>query len=867
MGLDDELRFHIEEQTRLNIAKGMNPEDAEREARASLGSVAAIRDDVRDVHPWAWFDSLRQDLAYAVRTLRKSPGFTITAVLSLALGIGVNTAVFSAIREIVLRQLPVRDPGQLVRLEASFQDWSYPIMADFAKAQTVFSEVFGSYVNEIRVREGSRDLGPMRVSFTTPDYFAGLAPDLVLGRPYRATESRDFVAVIQFEVWDREFQRDPQVLGRTLQIGAQKFQVVGVTAPSFFGENPTQRAVVWVPFGASTSATPRADVSFDDRRFHALNPMARLRPGITVAEAQANAKAILPHIMELNDLAVGRPHKPNPGLHIEVLSGQAGIEDLRKRYSTPLYLLQGAVILVLAIACFNLANLLYVRGLARQREIAVRLAMGSHRGRLVRQLLLEGIVLSTTGSVPALAIAAVTLRILSPFLFSDEAPPISMDWTVLTLSLLVATAAGLAASVRPALRATNVDLNASLKGAAKTATTDRQGRRTARTLVALQVAFSFTLAVASTMLLHNLQRIYAFDLGYERTNLLLTEFNGSGLGLQTPEAQAAFHDRTLESIRAIPGVQSASLSHCGLLTGCGWGSRVTIDGKTLDPGIRPTTNLILATHTFAQTIGFQLLDGRMLDERDNQASAPVVLVNQSFVDKFLPGERAVGRVLRSEVLRQKHATIAGVLRDAVYISVSRPNMPMVFVPYAQEPANVGSLEVRVAPGIDPGPVGVAIRRTLSAANPQMIAKSPRTINEQLSGWFRQQRLLARLCTIFAALALALAAIGIYGVTAFGVTRRTGEFGVRMAFGADRRSIRQMVLGEVGLVGLAGFVIGIPLVVFANSLLRTFLFRASGFDYLSGVIACLILALIVLAAAWIPARRASSIDPITALRYE
>jgi predicted permease len=716
MGLDDELRFHLEEQTRLNIAKGMSPAEAEREARASLGSVAAIRDDVRDVHPWAWADGLRQDLAYAVRTLRKSPGFTITAVLSLALGIGVNTAVFSAIREIVLRQLPVREPARLVRLEASFQDWSYPIMADFAKAQKVFSEVFGSYVNEVRVREGARDLGPMRVSFTTPDYFAGLAPELALGRAYGASESRDYVAVIQFEIWDREFQRDPQVLGRTLQIGAQKFQIVGVTAPSFFGENPTQRATVWVPFGTSTSATPRSDVSFDDRRFHALTPMARLRPGVSLTEASANAKAILPHIMELNDLALNRPHKPFPGLGIDVLPGQAGIEDLRKRYSKPLYLLQGAVILVLAIACFNLANLLYVRGLARQREIAVRLAMGSHRGRLVRQLLLEGVVLSAVGSVPALAIAAVTLRILSPFLFSEDTPPISMDWTVLVLSLLVAAAAGIAASVRPALRATNVDLNAALKGAAKTATTDRQGRRSARTLVALQVAFSFTLAVASTMLLHNLQRIYAFDLGYDRDNLLLTEFNGSGLGLLTPESQAAFHDRTLASIRAIPGVQSASLSHCGLLTGCGWGSRITIDGKTLDPSIRPTTNLILATHSFSQTIGFQLMDGRLLEERDNKASAPVVLVNQSFADKFLPGERAVGRVLRSEVLRQKQATIVGVLRDAVYISANRPNMPMVFVPYAQEPANVGSLEVRVAPGIDPGPVAVAILRTLSAAD-------------------------------------------------------------------------------------------------------------------------------------------------------
>lgn len=866
MRLDDELQFHIEEQTRLNIAKGMDPEEAAREARASLGSIAAIKDDVRDVHPLAFLDGIRQDLAYAVRTLAHSPAFALTAILSLALGIGVNAAVFSSIREILLKQLPVRDPQQLVRVEAGYGDWSYPILEDFARLQqNVFSSIFASTVSEVRVRSVERDLGPLRVSFTTPEYFTGLAPDLALGRAYEPAEQHQPLALIHFDVWDRDFQRDAAILGKPLQIGRQMFQIIGVTAPSFHGEQPNQRAAVWVPLPQMSAVMPTNEALWNDRRFFTLQPMARLNPGVTIQQADAHAKTIFPRVMELNDAALGRAHKPDPTLKVQVLPGSAGMAQLRDRYSKPLMLLQGAVVLVLAIACFNLANLLYVRGWARQRETAVRLAMGSHRGRLIRQLLVEGAVLSLAGAIPAYAIAAATLRLLSPFLLNGET--IELDLPVLLAAILLATFAGVVTSISPALRATRVDINESLKSSTKTATANSSRRQSSRVLIASQVALSLTLAAASTMLLQNLRRIYSFDLGFERQNLLLTEINGSGIGLKTPEAQRAFHDRVLETTRAIPGVASASLSACGLLTDCAWGARVKVADKTPDPSVRPTSNLILATHTFTRNIGFPLLDGRHLAETDNAAGPPVVLVNQTFVDKFLPGERAVGRIVESEILRSKQATIVGVVRDAVYISINREHIPMIFVPFAQMPAPVGSLEIRTQAGADPAAVAPAIRRALAGIDPLLIVKGPKTTNEQLAGWISQQRLLARLCTIFAILALTLAAIGIYGVTAFGVSRRTSEIGIRVAFGADRASIRRLILSETGWVALAGLAAGIPLSAAAYKLLTAYLFRAQGFDYMSLAAAAAILAGIVVAAAWIPARRAAAIDPITALRYE
>ncbi len=865
MRLDDELEFHIEEQTRLNIAAGMDPEEAARQARASLGSVSAIKDDVRDVHPLAFLDSVRQDLAYAVRTLSKSPAFTITAVLSLALGIGVNAAVFSAINEVLLKTLPVREPQNLVRLEAGFEDWSYPIFEDFNAAQKVFESVFASSVSEVRVRNGSRDMGTLRVSFASPEYFTGLSPDVVLGRTFQAAEQYQPVAVIHFDVWDREFQRDPAVLGKALQIGSRPFQIIGVTAPDFHGEQPNQRAAVWVPIENHSQVMSGSEINFRDRHFWFIQPMARLKPGVTLADADAHAKAVFPHIMELNDLALGRPHTPDPALKIKVTSGSAGMAELRSKYSKPLFLLQGAVILVLAIACFNLANLLYVRGWSRHRELGVRLAMGSHRGRLVRQLLMEGLVLALAGAVPAIVIASLTLRLLSPFLLGDQS--ISMDWRVLSIAVFVAILAGLASSVSPALRATSVDLSETLKSSTRSATPDQKRCHASRALVSLQIALSLTLAAASGMLLHNLQLIYTFDLGFQRENLLFAQVNSEGLGLKTPQAHYAFHARLLDAVRAIPGVQSISMSACGLITDCGWSGRFSIPGATLSPQVKPVTNLMVSTPSFAQNIGLTLLDGRFLNETDNAAGPAVLLVNKAFADKFLPGERPVGRTIELSQLTKKQATVVGLLQNSVYTSIQSKPTPMLFIPYDQMAGRggLGSLEVRTKG--DPVAAIQSIRQVLSDLDPMLIVKGPRTVNEQIAPRISQQRLLARLCTIFAILALALAAIGIYGVATFGVTQRTGEIGIRLAFGATKANIRQLILGETGWMALAGAIAGVPMAFAAHALLRSFLFRLDGFDYAGTLVATVVLAVVVFGAAWIPARRAASTDPMTALRYE
>jgi macrolide transport system ATP-binding/permease protein len=914
--LDDELRFHLEMKTNENIAAGMQPGEARYAALRAFGNPGLKREETRAMWGWNWLEHLGQDLRYGLRALRQSRGFTAVAVLSLALGIGGNTAIFSLIDAVLLKSLPVDDPQHLVALQWASQGWpevinglsgtmypdgagrnvspsfSYPLYEQLRSQNHVFSNVLAMSGNSSEFNVGYRgEPGRAEGKLVSGTFFDTLGVQPALGRALTPDDDRAEsapAAVISYGYWERRFGRDPALVGKTVTLNSVPFTIVGVCPPEFFGVQPGRAVDVWVPLHQQPRVEPRWSPQGPQGKGTATAPsslfqmsrrwwvvmVARLKPGVSEQQARAEAEVILQQSIA-PDVKAGT--KPENLPHLEVTAGSKGLDDLRRQFSKPLAILMAVVGLVLLIACANVANLLLARGTSRQKEMAVRLAIGAWRSRLIRQLLTESVLLAALGGALGLALAFWSTDLLVAFMSSGREPlnlSVKPDPWVLGFTAAVSILTGILFGLSPALRSTRLDLTPALKesgGKEPGATPGRHARRVGigSTLVVAQVSLSLLLLVGAGLFVRTLTNLENVNAGFDERNLLLFGIDPTQDGYKG-QRLADFYRQLAQGIAAQPGVRSVSMSSATLIGG-GMSSLSTfIQGNApkqadKDGGVSAYVNEV--GPNFFETLGIPIVLGRTIKERDTSTAPKVVVVNQEFARQFLGGS-PVGRRLGFDGKKGSgEYEIVGVVGGAKYEDLRSDVPPTVYIATLQEPADLGAMHFEVRTAGDPNQMIPAVRRVAEGLDSNLALFDVRSQVQQIDQTLFQERLFARLTGFFGMLALLLGCIGVYGVMAFAVTRRTREIGIRMALGASRSGILGMVLRETLVLVAIGITLGVFGALEATRLISSLLFGLKPNDPLTIAGAALLLVAAAAFAGYVPARRASRVDPMVALRYE
>jgi macrolide transport system ATP-binding/permease protein len=883
--LDREMRYHIERRITDLTASGLSEPEARRQAALEFGSVAQVREEVQDAWVWRWLRDLLHDLRYSTRVLRASPGFTATAALSLALGIGANTAIFSFMDSILLRSLPVADPQSLVRLawrthqdevhgmnrhDDSYLDgktgfiggfFSYPAYELLRRNDAVFSSVFGY--------QGAGDLNLSiagqaeiaKTEYVTGDYFRGLGIAPVSGRliaPGDDISGAPNVAVISFALSEKRFGDPSNAAGQQILLNNLPFTVIGVAPPEFFGVDPAVAPDAYVPIHTQGLWEPNdrtwaTGQRFIDPDFDWVDIMARLRPDVTPAQAQA---ALAPQFAQFEQ-TVTKERSRDDLASLVVLDGARGLDSLRRTYSKPLYILLSLVGLILAIACANIANLLLTRAASRRREIAVRLSMGAGRMRLVRQLLTESVLLAAIGGALGVVVAVWGIHALALLLGLHA----DLNWRVLAASAALSIATGILFGLAPALQATRIDLAPALKQSRVGGRRTRSGL--ARTLVVAQISFTVLILVAAGLFAQTLSNLQSIELGFNRENILTFAINASQAGYRAP-AIAGFYENLRTQFVAIPGVRSASLSQLALL---GQGRTMTMIGV---PNEKPKGSLILNVGAnFFSTMQIPILLGREIDASDRPKAPMTAVVNRAFAKDWFGEQSPIGRHITVSDCPKCDIEIVGVSGDVRYGRLKEKAEPAVFFPFAQWPVEDMTFEMRT----EGNPLGYAqsVRDIVHRADSRIPVADVITQGALIDGVINREIAFARLCTAFALLALAIASVGLYGTMSFHVARRTGEIGIRMALGAQRFDVARMVLREMLLLVAAGLALGLAVSSAAArltaGLVSDLLYGLKPGDVTSMIFAVSSLIVAAAFAGVLPARRASCIDPMTAIRHE
>jgi ABC-type antimicrobial peptide transport system permease subunit len=945
--LDEELRFHLEMQAREHEARGMSPEAARRAALAADGpgwSVESLKEEIRERRGVPALEILGQDLRYALRMMRKSPVFTAVALLSLAFGIGTNSAIFSVVDALLLKSLPVPDAERLVVLRhveggAEVTNFSYPAYRQLADSATACTGVvavtfeFTAVVRPERQRpaggggtagdSGADAVETASTELVSGNLFSVLGGAAVAGRTFTAAEDdvpgAHPVAVLGYEYWQRRFGRDPGVVGQTLMVNGAPLTVVGVAPRGFNGTFVDGAPDVYVPItmrdrlryhrnmytdGPEDDAQP----VWNQVNVHWLQLLARRRPGVSIRQANA----VLGVIFERTKQAQLATH-PDPETRRMVAAqtlvlapGARGMANWREELTRPLLILGGAAGLVLLIACTNLASLLLARADRRQQEMAVRLGIGAGQGRLLRQLLTESLLLAGLGSALGLLFAAWGSRVLLGLVSSRGAPvrlDVALDPRQLAFAAAAALLTGVGFGLAPALRATRVDLAASLKeggarsvlsggagrpgaagGAGRAARFvragaaqgggagwSRSGRRRrllplGRALVAAQIALSLLLLIGAGLFVRSLQNLVRMDPGFASDRLMAAEVNPGQLGYDEAHL-TALYDRLVERLEAMPGVRAASLSQFRLLASGSSAASVELPGAAQVPGHPRIAHVWIVTpHYFAAT-GMPLLRGRGFTARDRKGAPKAATVNQALVRSFFPDRSGLGERFGFEVATPRDYEIVGVVRDAKYNQLGEKTPPMIYLPVAQNPDALRDVEVRTASAAGAAAIARELRRAVAEVEPKLAVMSTLSMSEQLDRSLARERAIARLTGFFGGLALLLSAIGLYGVMSYSVARRTGEIGLRMALGAPRRRVLAMVLGETARLIAIGVATGLAAALATTRLAASQLHGLTAFDPATVAVATLVLVAVALLAGFLPARRAADTSPMTALRYE
>jgi macrolide transport system ATP-binding/permease protein len=909
--LEEELQFHLDEEADERMADGIQVDEARRAARHDLGNLMIVREDTRAAWTWTFVEQLAQDLRYGVRMLVANKTFSALAILSLALGIGANTAIFSFMDAMLMRSLPVRDPQALVTLawhtnkremhgsnqhNVNYVDpnggwvggiFSYPAF-EFLQGDTpAFSTVFGYQGAGNLHLVVNNQAAIVKGEYVSGNYFSGLGLLPASGRLLAPDDDRagaPAVAVISYALSEASFGGAANAQGQSILLDSVPFTVVGVTPPEFFGADPNALPAVYVPMHSNLllraeDPNARLDELYGNPGYDWVVPMARLRPGVTAAQAQATLGSAFVEWRAATDPK--RPREELPTLVVKESAG--GLDSLRRMYSKPLYLLLALVGLILAIACANIANLLLARAAARAREMAVRLSIGAGRGRVIRQLLTESLLLSGIGGAIGVAFAVWGIQFLTLLLVNGRGDTpfpldVSVNWRVLgvvaALSILAGTMFGLA----PAVQSTRVDLTPALKvirGAGSRAPRTRV-LSLSQALVVSQIAFTLLILVAAGLFLRTLSNLQSIQLGFNSEQLLTFQLNARQAGHRDPEIMTLY-DHLRAEFAAIPGVRNVTLSGSALLGTGMSGTLVTVPG-----GPSESSHVLSVGPDFFTTLQVPLLRGRAIDERDRPGVPYVAVVNQEFARVFFAGEDPIGRRVimkpprgprpcapcEIEIVGVAANTLYGELKANWTGSTPAAPPPTIFLSYAQafwEPVSEVTYQLRTAG--DPLAPAAAVRDIVRRAESRVPVTRMKTQRALIEAEINQEVMFARLCTVFALLALTIACVGLYGTMSYGIARRTGEIGVRMALGARRATVVWMVLRDVITLAALGLAVSVPVALAASKFLESFLFDMKRYDPLALTAAMLTLLGATLLAGYVPARNASRINPMAALRHE
>ncbi len=830
------------------------------------------------------------DLRYALRTLAHNPGFAAVAVLSLALGIGANTAIFSLIDALLLKTLPVEKPSALVYFgDGDYQGIttstmpthhavSYPMFRAYQHELQSFAGVaaHNSTMSRVYISDSPNSAGgspeAAMAELVSGNYFDVLGVRPLLGRLLQPGDDRspgaDAVAVLSYGYWQRKFGGDAEIAGKTLLINGLHYTILGVAPAQFFGERVGQRPDLWAPLTMQAQIT-RQNSFLDDAQIYWMRAIGRLKPGISLEQARAEVDVVFQH--HIYDLAAKnmseREREKTRQLRATLVPAAQGLSNMRESYADPLILLMAVVGVVLLIACANIANLLLARATARRKEIGVRLALGAGRARLIRQLLTESLLLAAAGGLVALLVASWALELLLRMASNDATRlPLDagIDPRVLAFTSGLTLLAVLLFGLVPALRATRFDLAPTLQVNTRGGIAERSRFGLNRALVVSQVALSLMLLVGAGLFLRSLQNLRHVDWGFDTSHVLVAGIDPRGAGF-TSEQLTPLYQRVLERVDAIPGVQSASLSIYSLLGGSTRTNSVDVEGYTYAEGEDHDVEQVFVTPQYFETVGMRLLDGRGLTDRDRDGAPLVTVVNRKLAERFFPNRSAVGGRIKTGGGPQDTIEIVGVVDNVHFRSASEKPNVLMFVPVAARPEYLSSLEVRSSG--DPAAVASAVRAALAEAAPNLPVNDILTMDDRVDRVLTRQRLMMQLTAAFGLLALLLATLGLYGLMSYNVSRRTSEIGIRLALGAESANVLRLVLIEsLGLVA-TGVAIGLAGAFVVARLVASLLYQTSATDPLAMAAATGVLLLVAAVAAYLPARRAARTDPMAALRYE
>ena len=840
-------------------------------------------------------ETLLKDFQYGIRSLLKRPGFTSIAVLTLALGIGANTAIFTLLNAVIFKPLPVTRPQELVLFDASHSEgtsngdpstgqwrrFSYASYEYFRDHNQSFEglSAFRSAEARLSLRPGGAQAGQAaqraQGHLVSGNYFSVLGVNALLGRVLTTDDDKPAahpVAVISYNHWKQQWKGDPQVVNSDVVLNGTSFTIVGIAPPEFFGVRVRRSPDLWIPLVFQ----PQIEMSksyLDDPRVYWLNMVGRLKPGVRIEQAQAAANVGLQQFLtgeagtKLND----DRRRSIATAHVQLDPGARGISGLRDTYSTALRMLMVIVVLVLLIACANVGNLLLSRAASRKAEISLRLALGASRYRIVRQLLTESLLLAAIGGVGGILLAQWGVSALVAVVARTSPLDIHPDTLVLAFTAGVSLLAGLLFGMAPALRASKMDLTTALKE--KSTRTERRGLRfgLASALVVSQVALSMILLAGAGLFARSLMKLQEEDVGFNRDNVLLVSIDPRLGGYKPAELSTLYH-QVLARLGALPGVKSATVATYAPMGGSSRTSTITVQGYTPKPGENTGVADILVGADYCETLGVPLLLGRAIGPRDTAAAQKIAVVNQAFAQYFFHGDNPIGRRFyfgdEDDPDRGEELEIVGVVGNVKYSSAKEEPGRTAYRSILQvqdSDAYSSNLEIRTAG--DPASLAPAVRQAIGQVDEKLPIFGVTTLREQLSGALQQEKLIAELVSFFGLLALLLACIGLYGVMAHNVVRRTKEIGIRMALGAERRRIVWMVLRETLVLVLIGLAIGVPTALGATRLIASQLFGLSAADPLTLLVAALLLFCVAALAGFLPARRASKVNPLIALRYE
>jgi predicted permease len=850
-------------------------------------------------------NTMLQDIRYAIRTMLKAPGFAAVAILTLALGIGANTAIFTVINSVLLNNLPVDHPEQLVLLTnpdaqggaVGFDDgersWlTYPEFQDIAQHNAVFSGVLAassytaSLPAQVEGAEEKAEAAPADVKLVSGSYFSVLGVNPVLGRAFGtevdALRDANPVAVIAYGFWRERFGGANDIIGRKLRILKTTYTVVGVAPPDFRGETVGDNPEIFVPLSMQSEIIPGRDfLTQETNPFHKaewLQVIGRLKPGVSLAQARAAITVEFQQMMQAQAAGMS-PHDKQQFMTqtLPVTGGSRGASTLRGDFGKPLEILMAVVGLILLIACANIANILLARAASRQKEIAVRVALGAGGARLVRQLLTEIVLLAAIGGAVGLLFAewaeVALLRMVSAANGPAGQVPLDLhlDGKILAFTLGVSVLTGILFGLAPALRATRVDLNTVLKAAARgfSGTSSHPGRvPIGKVLVVAQVALSLLLLVVAGLFVRSFRNLSQVNLGYDRDHLLQFDANAVTYGYQRAEMNPLY-EQMLQRLRAIPGVRGASFSDNGLLSGTDSQDPFTLEGEGKAREGEEVRYDWVGPDFFAAT-GIPILEGRDIVPQDSGNGQRVGVINETFAQKYFPHANPIGqRVTIHESNGQFDFVIVGVAADSKHGSVREKPFPRFYAPFFNPVGNTGPTYVTfiVRTFGDPAGESSSIRAVVKDAAANLPPVITETMDQTLADSLATDRMITELSGAFGALAIILVCIGLYGIMAYAVAGRTNEIGIRMALGAQRSNVLWLVLKESLLLVVAGVVIGVPIVFAAGKWISSLLFGVNAADPLAIALAAVLMFLVGLVACYVPVLRAMRVDPMIALRYE